>query len=127
MLASTCTLFAVGATDGPGAAHKPLPLALAPPALPWVQQIVNNNIDELEKEMLAFGRPIGDDAGSQLYQVLEMSRAFYDNFQDHLDGRKPGGERITSVFEDKLPAALMKLPFDKYLSLQSECPSPSWE
>jgi len=55
------------------------------------QQIVNNNIDELEKEMLAFGRPIGDDAGSQLYQVLEMSRAFYDNFQDHLGRAQAGG------------------------------------
>ena len=81
---------------------------------------MNNNVDELEKELGAFGRPIGDDAGAQLYMVLEMARAFYDNFGDHLDGRKPGGDRITAVFEDKLPAALQKLPFDKYLSLQSE-------
>ncbi|GJP57066.1 hypothetical protein CLOM_g16103 [Closterium sp. NIES-68] len=87
--------------------------------IPGITALVNNNIDELEKELMAFGRPIGDDAGAQLYQVLEMSRAFYDTFQDHLDGRRAGGDRITSVFEDKLPAALKKLPFDKYLSLQN--------
>eukprot|EP00475_Leptophrys_vorax_P044183 TRINITY_DN8751_c0_g1_i2.p1 TRINITY_DN8751_c0_g1~~TRINITY_DN8751_c0_g1_i2.p1 ORF type:complete len:619 (-),score=55.39 TRINITY_DN8751_c0_g1_i2:167-2023(-) len=87
--------------------------------IPGITALVNNNIDELEKEMMAFGRPIGDDAGAQLYQVLEMSRAFYDVFQDHLDGRRAGGDRITSVFEDKLPTALKKLPFDKFLSLQN--------
>lgn len=87
--------------------------------IPGITALVNNNIDELERELGATGRPVGEDAGAQLFSVLEMCRAFYDNFQDHLDGRRAGGDRITSVFEDKLPTALQKLPFDKYLSLQN--------
>lgn len=33
--------------------------------------------------------------------------------------RRPGGERIYAVFENQLPAALKKLPFDRHLSLQN--------
>lgn len=31
--------------------------------------------------------------------------------------RRPGGDRIYGVFDNQLPAALKKLPFDRYLSL----------
>ena len=33
--------------------------------------------------------------------------------------RRPGGDRIYGVFDNQLPAALKKLPFDRYLSLQN--------
>ncbi|GJP35776.1 hypothetical protein CLOM_g20303 [Closterium sp. NIES-68] len=87
--------------------------------IPGIQSLINNNIDELEKEMNALGRPIGGEAGAQLYTVLEMCRAFDKIFKEHLDGGRPGGDRINAVFETKLPAALNKLPFDKHLSIQN--------
>lgn len=33
--------------------------------------------------------------------------------------RRPGGDRIYGVFDNQLPAALRKLPFDRHLSLQN--------
>lgn len=33
--------------------------------------------------------------------------------------RRPGGDRIYGVFDNQLPAAMKKLPFDRHLSLQS--------
>lgn len=36
-----------------------------------------------------------------------------------LDCRRPGGEKIYSVFDNQLPAALKKLPFDKHLSMNN--------
>lgn len=33
--------------------------------------------------------------------------------------RLPGGDRIYGVFDNQLPAALKKLPFDRHLSVQS--------
>lgn len=33
--------------------------------------------------------------------------------------RRPGGERIFGVFDNQLPAALKKLPFDRKLSMQN--------
>lgn len=33
--------------------------------------------------------------------------------------RRPGGDRIFGVFDNQLPAALKKLPFDRYLSLKN--------
>ena len=33
--------------------------------------------------------------------------------------RRPGGDRIYNVFDNQLPAALRKLPFDRHLSLQN--------
>lgn len=32
---------------------------------------------------------------------------------------RPGGDRIYGVFDNQLPAALRKLPFDRYLSVQN--------
>eukprot|EP00897_Mesotaenium_endlicherianum_P008362 jgi/Mesen1/7554/ME000392S06817 len=87
--------------------------------IPGIQALINNNIDELETEIGQLGRPITGDAGAQLFTVLEMCRAFDYIFKDHLDGGRPGGERIHGVFDNKLPAALKKLPFDKHLSLQN--------
>jgi hypothetical protein len=33
--------------------------------------------------------------------------------------RRPGGEKVFSVFDNQLPAALKKLPLDKHLSMQN--------
>ena len=92
--------------------------------IPTITAIINTSIDELEKELGTIGRPVAGDSGAQLYMVLEMCREFDDVFRDHLDGQRSGGDRITAVFETKLPAALRKLPFDKQLSLQSQNPLP---
>ncbi|KAL0464300.1 UNVERIFIED_CONTAM: Dynamin-related protein 1E [Sesamum latifolium] len=56
---------------------------------------------------------------AQLYTILELCRAFDRIFKEHLDGGRPGGDRIYGVFDNQLPAALRKLPFDRHLSLQN--------
>lgn len=87
--------------------------------IPSITSLINKNIDELEVELDRLGRPIGADAGAQLYTILELCRAFDKVFKEHLDGGRPGGDRIYGVFDNQLPAALSKLPFDRYLSLQN--------
>ncbi|KAF5469902.1 hypothetical protein F2P56_010460 [Juglans regia] len=87
--------------------------------IPSITSLINKSIDELESEMDHLGRPIAVDAGAQLYTVLELCRAFERIFKEHLDGGRPGGDRIYGVFDNQLPAALRKLPFDRHLSLQN--------
>uniref|UniRef100_A0A7N0TDN9 Dynamin-related protein 1E n=1 Tax=Kalanchoe fedtschenkoi TaxID=63787 RepID=A0A7N0TDN9_KALFE len=87
--------------------------------IPSILSLINRSIDELEAEMNHLGRPIAVDAGAQLYTVLELCRAFDKIFKEHLDGGRPGGDRIYGVFDNQLPAALRKLPFDRHLSLQN--------
>ncbi|KAJ8490414.1 hypothetical protein OPV22_012135 [Ensete ventricosum] len=87
--------------------------------IPSITSLINKTIDELEAEMNHLGRPVAVDAGAQLYTILEMCRAFDRVFKEHLDGGRPGGDRIYGVFDNQLPAALNKLPFDRYLSLQN--------
>lgn len=87
--------------------------------IPSITSLINKNIDELEAELDRLGRPVGVDAGAQLYTILELCRAFDKVFKEHLDGGRPGGDRIYGVFDNQLPAALRKLPFDRYLSLQN--------
>lgn len=87
--------------------------------IPSILSLVNRTIDELEGEMNQLGRPIAVDAGAQLYTILELCRAFDRIFKEHLDGGRPGGDRIYGVFDNQLPAALKKLPFDRHLSLQN--------
>lgn len=87
--------------------------------IPSITSMINKNIDELESEMDHLGRPIGADAGAHLYTILELCRAFDKIFKEHLDGGRPGGDRIYGVFDNQLPAALRKLPFDRHLSLQN--------
>ncbi|XP_021755181.1 dynamin-related protein 1E-like [Chenopodium quinoa] len=85
--------------------------------IPSIISLINKNIDELEAELDRLGRPVGVDAGAQLYTILELCRAFDKIFKEHLDGGRPGGDRIYGVFDHQLPAALKKLPFDRYLCL----------
>ncbi|KAF8379139.1 hypothetical protein HHK36_028568 [Tetracentron sinense] len=87
--------------------------------IPSITSLINKSIDELEAEMDHLGRPIAVDAGAQLYTILELCRAFDRIFKEHLDGGRPGGDRIYGVFDNQLPAALKKLPFDRHLSLQN--------
>ncbi|XVF41383.1 hypothetical protein PTKIN_Ptkin01aG0276100 [Pterospermum kingtungense] len=87
--------------------------------IPSITSLINKSIDELESEMDHLGRPIALDAGAQLYTILEVCRAFERIFKEHLDGGRPGGDRIYGVFDNQLPAALRKLPFDRHLSLQN--------
>lgn len=87
--------------------------------IPSITSMINKSIEELESEMDHLGRPVAVDAGAQLYTILELCRAFDRIFKEHLDGGRPGGDRIYGVFDNQLPAALRKLPFDRHLSLQN--------
>ncbi|CAK9172640.1 unnamed protein product [Ilex paraguariensis] len=87
--------------------------------IPGLVSLINKNIDDLEAELDHLGRPLALDAGAQLYTILELCRAFDHIFKEHLDGGRPGGDRIYGVFDYQLPVALRKLPFDRYLSLQN--------
>uniref|UniRef100_A0A2P2JSQ0 Uncharacterized protein MANES_01G275100 n=1 Tax=Rhizophora mucronata TaxID=61149 RepID=A0A2P2JSQ0_RHIMU len=87
--------------------------------IPSITYMINKSIDELDTELDHLGRPIAVDAGAQLYTILELCRAFDRIFKEHLDGGRPGGDRIYGVFDNQLPAALRKLPFDRHLSLQN--------
>ncbi|KAG8363488.1 hypothetical protein BUALT_Bualt19G0027600 [Buddleja alternifolia] len=87
--------------------------------IPSITSLINKSIDELESELDHLGRPIAVDAGAQLYTILELCRAFDKIFKEHLDGGRPGGDRIYGVFDNQLPSALRKLPFDRHLSMQN--------
>ncbi|OEL31299.1 Dynamin-related protein 1E [Dichanthelium oligosanthes] len=87
--------------------------------IPSITSLINKTIDELESEMDHLGRPIASDAGAQLYLILELCRAFDKIFKEHLDGGRPGGDRIYGVFDNQLPSALRKLPFDRHLAVQN--------
>ncbi|KAK6935039.1 Dynamin GTPase effector, partial [Dillenia turbinata] len=87
--------------------------------IPGIMSLISRSIDELEGEMNHLGRPVAIDAGAQLYTILELCRAFDRVFKEHLEGGRPGGDQIYVVFDNQLPAALRKLPFDRYLSLQN--------
>ncbi|XVE91938.1 hypothetical protein REPUB_Repub01dG0054200 [Reevesia pubescens] len=87
--------------------------------IPSIVALINKTIDELNAELDRIGRPIAADGGAQLYMILELCRAFDRVFKEHLDGGRPGGDRIYGVFDNQLPAALKKLPFDRHLSLKN--------
>lgn len=87
--------------------------------IPSILAMINKTIDDIEAELNQIGRPLANDAGAQLYTILELCRAFDRIFKEHLDGSRPGGEKIYSVFDNQLPAALKKLPFEKHLSMQN--------
>ncbi|KAF7808603.1 dynamin-related protein 1C [Senna tora] len=87
--------------------------------IPSIIALINKTIDELNAELDRIGRPIAVDSGAQLYTILEVCRAFDKVFREHLDGGRPGGDRINGVFDHQLPAALKKLPFDRHLTLNN--------
>ncbi|KAG0459013.1 hypothetical protein HPP92_022141 [Vanilla planifolia] len=87
--------------------------------IPSITSLINKTTDELEAEMERIGRPVAVDEGAKLYTILELCRAFDRIFKEHLDGGRPGGERVYGVFDNQLPAALRKLPLDTHLSIQN--------
>ncbi|KAJ8556514.1 hypothetical protein K7X08_032266 [Anisodus acutangulus] len=87
--------------------------------IPAILSLINTSNDELEAELNYLGRPLAIDAGAQLYAILELCRAFDRIFKEHLEGGRPGGDRIYGIFDYQLPAALRKLPLDRHLSLQN--------
>ncbi|XP_027335954.1 dynamin-related protein 12A-like isoform X3 [Abrus precatorius] len=87
--------------------------------IPGLQSLINKTIIELETELNRIGKPIAADTGGKLYMVMEICRTFDQIFKDHLDGIRPGGEKIYQVFDNQFPAALKRLHFDKHLSMDN--------
>ncbi|CAM8935615.1 unnamed protein product [Rhodiola kirilowii] len=87
--------------------------------IPGLQSLINKTIIELETELKRLGKPIATDTGGKLYTVMEICRAFDVIFKEHLDGTRPGGDKIYSVFDNQLPSALKRLQFDKQLSMEN--------
>ncbi|TQE13445.1 hypothetical protein C1H46_001012 [Malus baccata] len=87
--------------------------------IPGLQSLVSKTIGELEAELSRLGKPIAADAGGKLYVIMEISRTFDQIFKEHLDGVRSGGEKVYGVFDNQFPAALKRLQFDKYLSMDN--------
>nr|XP_010924511.1 dynamin-related protein 5A isoform X2 [Elaeis guineensis] len=86
--------------------------------IPGIQSLINKTIAELEAELHRLGKPIATDAGGKLYSIMEICRIFDGIYKEHLDGVRPGGEKIYNVFDSQFPAALKRLHFDKHLSME---------
>ncbi|XP_076954496.1 phragmoplastin DRP1A-like isoform X3 [Bidens hawaiensis] len=87
--------------------------------IPGLQSLISRTIIDLETESSRLGKPIAVDAGGKLYMIMEICRTFDQIFKEHLDGIRPGGEKVYGVFDNQLPAALKRLQFDKQLSLEN--------
>lgn len=87
--------------------------------IPGLQSLISKTIIELETELSRLGKPVATDAGGKLYMSMEICRAFDGIFKEHLDGIRPGGDKIYNVFDNQLPAALKRLQFDKQLSMEN--------
>ncbi|XP_008799598.1 dynamin-related protein 5A [Phoenix dactylifera] len=87
--------------------------------IPGIQSLISKTIAELEAELKRLGKPIATDAGGKLYSIMEICRIFDGIYKEHLDGVRPGGEKIYNVFDNQLPAALKRLQFDKQLSMEN--------
>ncbi|KAK8983875.1 hypothetical protein V6N11_009657 [Hibiscus sabdariffa] len=78
--------------------------------IPGIQSLINKTITELETELSRLGKPVAADAGGKLYTIMEICRLFDQNFRDHLDGVRTGGDKVYNVFDNQLPAALKRGP-----------------
>ncbi|KAL9256676.1 Dynamin-related protein [Drosera capensis] len=87
--------------------------------IPGLQSLINKTILELETELKRLGKPIATDAGGKLFMIVEICREFDQIFKEHLDGIRPGGDKVYNVFDNQLPAALKRLQFDKQLSMEN--------
>ncbi|PON98006.1 Dynamin superfamily [Trema orientale] len=87
--------------------------------IPSLQSLISKTIAELEAELSRLGRPVATDAGGKLYMIMEICRTFDQIFKEHLDGVRPGGDKIYGVFDNQFPAALKRLQFDKHLSMDN--------
>uniref|UniRef100_A0A5B6ZT19 Putative dynamin-related protein 5A n=1 Tax=Davidia involucrata TaxID=16924 RepID=A0A5B6ZT19_DAVIN len=87
--------------------------------IPGLQSLISKTIIDLETELSRLGKPIATDAGGKLYMIMEICRIFDQIFKEHLDGIRPGGDKVYNVFDNQLPAALKRLQFDKHLSMEN--------
>ncbi|KAM5555644.1 dynamin-related protein 5A [Rosa sericea] len=87
--------------------------------IPGLQSLISKTIGELEAELSRLGKPIAADTGGKLYVIMEISRTFDQIFKEHLDGVRSGGDKVYGVFDNQFPAALKRLQFDKYLSMEN--------
>ncbi|KAL9242725.1 hypothetical protein vseg_016698 [Gypsophila vaccaria] len=87
--------------------------------IPGIASLISRSIDDIESELNHLGRPIAVDEGTQLYTILGLCRAFEKTVKEHLEGGRPGGDRIHIIFDHQLPAALRKLPMDRHLAKQN--------
>ncbi|XP_051145224.1 dynamin-related protein 5A-like isoform X1 [Andrographis paniculata] len=87
--------------------------------IPGLQSLINKTIIDLETELSRLGKPIATDAGGKLYMIMEICRTFDGIFKEHLEGVRPGGDKIYTVFDNQLPAALKRLHFDKHLAMEN--------
>ncbi|THU70698.1 hypothetical protein C4D60_Mb08t27710 [Musa balbisiana] len=87
--------------------------------IPGIQSLISKTIAELDGELSRLGKPIAADAGGKLYAIMEICRIFDQIYKEHLDGVRPGGEKVYNVFDAQLPAALKRLQFDKQLSMEN--------
>ncbi|EPS72482.1 phragmoplastin [Genlisea aurea] len=87
--------------------------------IPSLQSLITKTIADLESELSRLGKPIATDAGGKLYMIMEICRIFDGIFKEHLDGIRPGGDKIYNVFDNQLPGALKRLQFDKHLSMDN--------
>lgn len=87
--------------------------------IPGIQSLITKTIAEFEAELSRLGKPIAADAGGKLYTIMEICRIFDQIYKEHLDGVRPGGDKIYNVFDNQLPAALKRLQFDKHLSMEN--------
>ncbi|WCJ22417.1 dynamin-like protein [Euphorbia peplus] len=87
--------------------------------IPGLQSLINKTILELETELSRLGKPVATDAGGKLYMIMEICRSFDQIFKEHLDGSRPGGDKIYLVFDNQLPSALKRLQFDKQLAMDN--------
>ncbi|XP_038991130.1 dynamin-related protein 5A-like [Hibiscus syriacus] len=87
--------------------------------IPGIQSLINKTVAELETELSHLGKPMAADAGGKLYTIMEICRLFDQNYKEHLNGMRPGGDKVYNFFDNQLPAALQRLQFDKQLSLEN--------
>ncbi|KAI3929333.1 hypothetical protein MKX01_006569 [Papaver californicum] len=87
--------------------------------IPGIQSLINKSIADLESELGRLGKPIAADAGGKLYLIMEICRVFDQIYKEHLDGVRPGGDKVYNVFDNQFPAVLKRLQFDKYLSMDN--------
>ncbi|KAF4353217.1 hypothetical protein F8388_014685 [Cannabis sativa] len=87
--------------------------------IPGIQSLIAKTVSDLETELSRLGKPIAADAGGKLYSIMEICRIFDQIYKEHLDGVRPGGDKIYNVFDNQLPAALKRLQFDKQLAMEN--------
>ncbi|XP_066361676.1 dynamin-related protein 5A-like [Miscanthus floridulus] len=87
--------------------------------IPGLQSLITKTISELETELNRLGKPIANDAGGKLYTIMEICRMFDSIYKEHLDGVRPGGEKVYHVFDNQFPVAIKRLQFDKQLSMEN--------